>query len=89
MKKYLHNFRHLHIALFVCGLLIGIVFRHRGWPEFWGFLAFVTYCCWNVFAFTHGHTMLVAPRMTSNVKSHGDKGARQFLFAVSIFFSFC
>ena len=84
MRKDLHKFRHLHIALFACSLLIGIVFKHRDWPEFWAFSLFLVYFCWNVFAFIHDRNMLGIPRMMANVKRNGDEGARQFLFVLSI-----
>ena len=84
MRKDIHTFRHLHLALFACGLLTGIVFKHRGWPEFWAFLLCHVYCSWNVFAFIHDRNMLAMPRMMANVRRNGDKGARQFLFVFSI-----
>ena len=85
MKAHLNKFRHLHIVLFVLGLLIGLLFMHKEWLELAAFLVLVIYCCWNVFAFLHDRSMLGAPKMTANVTKNGDKGARQFLFAVSVF----
>lgn len=81
----LHELQYLPVTLFASGTVIGLMFQSKGWSEFWGFMAFLTYICWNIFAFIYKRNMLALPKMTMNVKRDGDQGARQFLFAVCLF----
>lgn len=81
----LHKLRFLPVCLFVSGTLTGLIFQSKGWSEFWGFMVFLAYFCWNIFAFIQKRNMLAFPRMMMNVKKDGDRGARQFLFAASLF----
>lgn len=77
MKKYIH-----WLVLLIGGFIS--VFLFSSWENFFGYLGFLFYFVWNIYAFINGKNMISLPKMIENVKFNGSHDARVFLFVFSL-----
>lgn len=70
------------IFVLVIGGLISILFFYD-WGDFLGFIGFLSFFGWNIFAYTNRKNMISLPMMLESVKFNENPGARVFLFVFS------
>lgn len=73
----------MHWPLILVGVFIAAYF-FNGWGNFLGYLGFLFFFAWNIYAFTNGKNMISLPKTIESVKSNGNHDARLFLFIFSL-----
>ena len=82
MKPAIRQFASSFLCL--ATLILGVVFYQISWLETLAFICFSGVFIWNIHAYLNDKNMTNPPKMHLDVSACGDKGARKFLFGLSI-----
>lgn len=75
--------KQIHLVFLLIGCIISVCF-FDGWGNFFGYLGFLLFSVWNIYAYTNVKNMISLPMMAENVKIDGNSSARLLLFLFSL-----